>query len=383
MDKVRQCPDTVVMSNNEASTLAPPADAIAAVVHPDPYPWYRSLRESRPLYWDAGLALWVASAADVVDAALNEATLRVRPPGEPVPRALVGTSAGEVFARLVRMTDGAFHAAHKPPVVAETAAHRLAEVARLSLEAADRLAGVMDANGFVVSLPVRVMAMLLRVPDSALDEVTSHVLAFVRGIQGGAGGAAVDAAAGAARQLTGILQALHPELDDVGIANRIGFMQQSVDATAGLLGNTVQLLQQRPTLAQAFMQSKQAARQIVAEVSRWNPPVQNTRRYASEDLALAGSTIRRGEGLLLVLASANRDESLNPEPEVFDMNRKHRLSLTFGAARHGCPGEQIAIEIVAAGAYSIWAAGRFDSYFGAVQNYLPLPNARVPVFAAP
>lgn len=97
--------------------MAPPVDALAAVGHPDPYPWYRQLREERPLFFDAGLQLWIASSHAVIEAALQQPALRVRPPDEPVPLALQGTAAGEVFARLVRMSDGDFHAAHKPAVV--------------------------------------------------------------------------------------------------------------------------------------------------------------------------------------------------------------------------------------------------------------------------
>ncbi len=41
-----------------------PADPIAAVIHPDPYPYYADLVARRPLYRDAALGLWVAASAD-------------------------------------------------------------------------------------------------------------------------------------------------------------------------------------------------------------------------------------------------------------------------------------------------------------------------------
>ncbi|UUZ70911.1 hypothetical protein LP415_16400 [Polaromonas sp. P1(28)-8] len=116
--------------------LPQPGDPIEAVTHVDPYPYYRQLREQRPLYFDEGLKLWVASSHAVIDEAFHNVALRVRPPAEPVPQALLGTAAGEVFAQLVRMTDGEFHAVHKPAV--EQAARRwsLADVARASEAAA-------------------------------------------------------------------------------------------------------------------------------------------------------------------------------------------------------------------------------------------------------
>jgi hypothetical protein len=41
-----------------------PDDPLAAVTHPDPYPYYADLVAHRPLYCDATLGLWVASSAD-------------------------------------------------------------------------------------------------------------------------------------------------------------------------------------------------------------------------------------------------------------------------------------------------------------------------------
>lgn len=43
-----------------------PRDALAAVTHADPYPYYDALVRERPLYWDAALGLWVASSAGAV-----------------------------------------------------------------------------------------------------------------------------------------------------------------------------------------------------------------------------------------------------------------------------------------------------------------------------
>jgi len=98
-----------------------PADPVAAVTHPDPYPYYADLTAARPLHRDEGLGLWVACSAATVTEVLTSPACLVRPPSEPVPRALVGSSAGSIFGRLVRMNEGAKHAALKPAVSAATA----------------------------------------------------------------------------------------------------------------------------------------------------------------------------------------------------------------------------------------------------------------------
>ncbi len=355
-----------------------PADPIAAVTHPDPWSYYRQLRETRPLYFDAGLQLWVASSRAVIDEALHHPGLNVRPPGEPVPAALQGTVAGEVFARLVRMTDGAFHAAHKPAVVQAARRWSLDDVAAASAAAAADLLPRLGANALLGRLPVQTMARLLAVPQSALDATCAQVQQVVQGIAPKASEAVVALASDAAQ--TQMAQGRAEGLSEVQAANRIALMQQSLDATAGLLGHTALMLARHPDLAEAAGNSPQAMREFVAEVERHQAPIQNTRRFAGQALRLAGQTLEQGQGVLLVLASGNRDETLNPQPDDFDTQRARRRSLGFGAGVHACPGALIAIETVAACSRWMWAGGQFDSYFGRQTGFRPLGNARIPVF---
>jgi cytochrome P450 len=357
---------------------AEPRDPIGAVVHPDPYPYYARLRRERPLYLDSGLGLWVAATHAAAEAALKHPALRVRPPGEPVPRALVGTPAGEVFARLVRMNDGDFHMSHKPAV--EQAARRfsLGDVDQAAQTAALDLAARVDANALLTALPVQAMARLLCVPQGLLDDTTRWVQEFVQGIAPQASAETITRANQAAVQV--MAQGEAQGLDAVQSANRIAMMQQALDATAGLVGNTVRLLRDRPELM-AGAPTLETWRAIVAEVARWDAPVQNTRRFAAADLTLAGQAIAQGQGVLLVLASANRDQALNRDPDVFDPARTERRSMSFGAGVHGCPGEAIAIEIAAAGLQGLHSARPLNELFGPCTGFRPLANARIPVFA--
>ncbi len=358
---------------------APPADAIAAVSHPNPYGYYQRLREQAPLCFDKVLNLWVASRHAAIVEAFESPALRVRPPAEPVPRELIGGPAGEVFANLVRMNDGAFHAAHKPRLEQSARRWKLAQVAHASGEATRALQPVLDANDFLTVLPAQVIGCLLGVPAPQLRQTTQWAHDFSAGI---AAGASADAVAQAHAAAAGLLaQGAALGLGAVQAANRIALMQQSLDATAGLLGNTVHLLQQRPELSVQIAAAPDLTRELVAEVVRWDAPVQNTRRFAAQDLLLCGASVRQGDGLLLVLASANRDPALNPQPDRFELQRPQRRNLTFGAGVHACPAEQIAMEIVAKCVNTIKAKGGFDSYFGRMIGYRPLTNVRVPVFA--
>ena len=130
-----------------------PSNALAAVTHPNPYPYYMALLDRPALHRDEALGLWIAARADAVTAVLAHPDCRVRPPTEPVPRALVGTPAGDIYAQLVRMTDGETHYTRKPAVAHRLRALDLATIAEESRRWAGRLPlDQLDA------LPVRVMA---------------------------------------------------------------------------------------------------------------------------------------------------------------------------------------------------------------------------------
>lgn len=364
----------------ENDTLVMPIQhAVDAVTSADPHPYYRELRESRPLFFDETLNLWVATSHAVVAEALAHPQLRVRPPAEPVPKALMGTAAGEVFAQLMRMTDGDFHAQHKPAVEQRARRWSLADVASAAETAAADLASVNDPNQLMALLPVQAMARLLGVPGAQLPDTCRWVLQFVACIAPGASAQAVEEGARAAAYL--MAQGTALGLDSVQAANRIAFMQQAPDATAALIGHTALTLAREPALAAKARASLDAMRAFVAEVERCCAPTQNTRRFAAQDLVLAGHTIRQGQGVLVVLAGANRDPALNPDPDRFDPARAHRRSMGFGASRHACPGAAIAIEIVAATSLSIGASGQFDALFKAQTGYRPLGNIRSPLFA--
>lgn len=326
-----------------------PSNVLAAPAHAEPYPWYARLRVSRPIFFDEGLRLWVASGPYLVDQALRDPLLRVRPPAEPVPRALQGHGAGEVFSLLVRMNDGEFHARHRPGVEAAVARFDADAVAHAAEAATRDLLPRCEANALLSAIPVQAMARLLGVPDAERDRTVTWVHDFTQGITAGASAEAVGRADAAARAL--MEQGEREGLPRVRAANRIALMQQALDATAGLLGNAI---------VAALAGGDEDAHTLMARVARTDPAVHNTRRFAAADLELGGQRIAAGDGLVLVLVPSS----------------------PFGAGAHACPGERIALQLAAAALQTLRLAGPLARTFGSVRGYRPLPNARIPVFTA-
>jgi cytochrome P450 len=354
-----------------------PRDPVAAATHPDPYPYYRDLLARRPIYRDDALGAWVASSAAAVTAVLTSALCRVRPPAEPVPSALVGSTAGEIFGQLVRMNDGPRHLAVKPAVSHAVAsldgprvaaeAQRWAEQLATELEPATDVARIAD---FAFRLPVYVVASLLGAPGDRLRRTAAAVHDFVRCLAPGATADDVRSGAAAGDCL----------LDTVGrgrdvmAANRVGFLSQAYEATAGLIGNTLVALARYPEAEPTILPA------VVREVVRHDPPVQNTRRFLAADGEVAGQRMKAGDAILVLLAAANHDAAENPAPERFDPRRRERRAFTFGAGAHACPGEVLASAIAEAGARRLLACGVEPSRLPAVLTYRPSANTRVPLF---
>jgi cytochrome P450 len=66
------------------------------------------------------------------------------------------------------------------------------------------------------------------------------------------------------------------------------------------------------------------------------------RYVATEDVAFQETSIPAGSALLMMLASANRDERHFDRPDVFDIHRKPGGHLTFGRGAHFCVGAPLA-----------------------------------------
>lgn len=380
-----------------------PQNPIAAVTHPDPYPFYAELVANKPLYYDEALNLWIASSADAVNAVLTNPLCRVRPTSEPVPKALLGSPAADIFCQLVRMTDGEIHHSKKQAVSKTIGSLEPAYVLEQGRKWAKVLVGEIADDpsriaDFSFQLPVYVVGSLLGIPESDLPQVAVWMRDFVKCLSPASTPEQIELGKSAAGQLWNMVHSILPtasaesllgrlanEAKSVGrsdtetiVANGIGFLSQAYEATAGLIGNTLVALAAHPELLERSVNDGSLLRQTILEVIRYDPPVQNTRRFVAQDGMIAGQPMKAGDAILVVLAAANRDPQANPQPAVFDPNRKDRQSFTFGVGVHACPGEILATSIAQAGVENILASGIDLRQLTAA--YYPSANVRIPLF---
>ncbi len=80
----------------------------------------------------------------------------------------------------------------------------------------------------------------------------------------------------------------------------------------------------------------------VEEMLRYWPPVMDFRRTATTSLRLSGQDIRAGDKVVVYHASANRDETVFPSPDRFDIARTPNDHVSFGFGPHFCLGAHLA-----------------------------------------
>ena len=115
------------------------------------------------------------------------------------------------------------------------------------------------------------------------------------------------------------------------------------ETTVNLLGNGIRMLLETPGHLDTLAARPELWPTAVEEILRLDSPVQLSARIAVEDTDVAGTRIRRGEGIIIYLAGANRDPKVFTDPHRFDIERENAgKHLSFSGGRHFCLGAALA-----------------------------------------
>lgn len=232
---------------------------------------------------------------------------------------------------------------------------------------AQTLAAGLDPSGFDLvaefakPLPLGVIATLLGVPDSELDNLQAWSMALIAALEPAAPRAAfvdADAAAAGMKALLADLLRLRraqpgndllsvvatsglPLSDDELLHNAIFLLSAGHDTTTAVLTGAVALLidapQQRRLLADA-----DAAPHAADELARLISPAQMISRVAAAAIEVDDTVIEPGAAILLGLAAANRDPAVFTDPDRLDLARAETGHLAFGFGPHVCLGAPLA-----------------------------------------
>jgi cytochrome P450 len=113
------------------------------------------------------------------------------------------------------------------------------------------------------------------------------------------------------------------------------------ETTQVMIGNTVAALLQNGQWERLVAQP-QLIKTAIEECLRFNGPMKGTMRAAGEDLEIGGVQVKKGDRVMLLMAAANRDPAQFADPERLDLARNPNPHLAFGHGIHFCLGAPLA-----------------------------------------
>ena len=334
----------------------------------DPFPFYRRLRDEAPVHRLEGYDAWALSRFEDVWRATEDAETFVTAGGTTAAQAV---SKVEPPVPSINQIDGDAHTRLRKAirgVFSRASAHALEPLVRS--EARDRLAdgrerGEIDAvRELADPIAALVACRLLSLPDEAGPLLVGWVHRYTQNIPGDEGRSA-DALAAALEMNQYLAERVaerrrgrgEPGVADVFLTHEIGgrrladlevasHMQTLViggtDTTPKVISALLRRLAHAPDQRADMAAHPDALPGAFVEALRIDMPTQFMARTVARETTLHGETLRPGEGVLFLYASANPDEREYAEPDRFDARRKIRRHLGFGHAAHVCIGAHVA-----------------------------------------
>jgi cytochrome P450 len=354
-------------------------DLYSAAFRAHAHETYARMRANAPVFQQAGMdgqtPIWFVTGAAEAEQVLLDSQAFARDPARvsdelaaafqnPDPRVRAITDNhmlnrdGDDHRRLRALVSKAF-----TPRVIEAMRPRVEAIAAALL---DRVApqGQMELIGdYAFPLPITVIAELLGVPTDRQDNFRTWSDAFVRPAitpeEQMASMGQLQAFASYMQQL--VAERRQNPRDD--LISRLIYAEEQGDrlneselfsmiallivagheTTVSLIGNATLALLRHPQAWAELRENPALIPTAVEELLRYDSPVERAlTRFVARDTALAGKQLRRGELLIVVLGSANRDDARFNDPTTLDIHRAPNPHLAFGKGIHYCLGAPLA-----------------------------------------
>jgi cytochrome P450 len=127
------------------------------------------------------------------------------------------------------------------------------------------------------------------------------------------------------------------------------------ETTRNAMSHGVLALDRFPEQRARWAADPSLTKTAIEEIVRWASPVTWMRRTATQEVEVAGRTFPEGSKFVLFYSSANRDESVFPDGDVFDVGRADNPHFGFGApGPHFCLGAHLARRELAVAFHNIF-----------------------------
>ena len=343
----------------------------------DPYPHYAWLRNQNPIYFDAEHDFWLISRyADVAQALHDPRLLSTRDDALANLKERGEEDLGLVYDAIADMTlfcDPPKHARLRALMQKAFTPRSLAgmqdEIRRMVEELLDPICarGCCDLiNEFAVPLPMYVISRMLGVRREDRELFLRWTQDFGT-FTGKVNTDAVenDRCVRSVREMFAYFERrleemrADPEpclLSDLAhaeqhgdrlsraelLANCVLLLAAGFETTSSLIGNGMLALLLHPEQRRLMIERPEIHAAAVEELLRYDSSVQFTGRMAATDIEWGGRRIRRGQFVMLLMGSANRDERQYDQPDRLDLLRRENRHLGFGHGIHFCLGAPLA-----------------------------------------
>ncbi|MFJ2774372.1 cytochrome P450 [Streptomyces sp. NPDC087300] len=337
----------------------------------DPHTTYRRLREQAPVHRIAlpdGSPVWLILRERDVRASLSNPRLSVDKAhastgykGFDLPKALDANLLnldGDDHLRLRRLVSKAFTPRHVDSLRERirTYADRLADTLARQLTSQEEADLVAE---FAAPLPLMVICDLLDVPEAdrkAFSTWVTHMLEptsrqqlaeAIQQIHQFFTRLVTDRRAALGDDLLSALITARDEDDklteDELVSLAFLILMAGSENTQHLISAGLLTLLNHPEQLATLRASPRLLPHTIEELLRYAHPNHTAiRRFATEPLTLAGTTIPAGDTVLLSLAAAHRDPDRYPDPDRFDIHRADTAHLALGHGMHYCLGAPLA-----------------------------------------
>jgi len=332
-------------------------------IYEDPYPVFSRMREEAPLYYNEEHDFYALSRFDDVQDALGRhetlisgygGLLEFIKAGIPMPRGMF------IFE------DEPRHTIHRDIVARVFTPKKMealeSQIRSLTSSCLDQFVGEKGFD-FVKHLgdivPMRVIGMLLGIPEADTDEVRKTVNSRLRTEEG----QALDSnLAFMSEGFEGYIdwrmknpsedlmtQLINAEIiDEEGTKRTLTRDEISVfvtvlvgagnDTTNRGIGWIGKVLADHPDQRRQLVEDPSLIPNAVDEILRYEGPAPAVARLVTRDIEYYGQTVPENSALVLTLSSANRDSRRFINGDTFDIRRERRPNLAFGGGIHTCLG---------------------------------------------
>jgi cytochrome P450 len=329
----------------------------------DPYPGYRELRDTAPAVWLTryGMAA-LARYTDVRDALVHW------DPFSSAHGVMMNDHINQALRGIMLCSDPPEHSVLRGVARRPLLPRELKLLEHLVTEEADSLVAQLAAKGsfdaatdLAQHLPITIVSKLVGLPEEGREQMLDWARANFNcfGPMNARTEQSLpvlqDAIAystdptlrqrlkpgGWADQLYAAADAGEIPAEQAGIMLN-DYWAPSLDTTIMAIGSAIRLFAEHPDQWDLVRADPRLVSHAINEVLRLESPIQMFSRLLTSDYQLDGSTLPQGQRVVIVFASANRDERKWADPGRFDVLRKPADHIAFGWGEHQCMGMSLA-----------------------------------------